>query len=232
MSGDSANDSADDALSEQQQLQVLTASLFRSQEDERRRIARELHDDVSQRLAAIEIEADKIDKSLPDSATAVRDGLHKMRTRITELSEDVRRMSDRLHPSIVEDLGLQRALASLTDQFGRNGEMIASFSCDAVPQNVPFDVAIALYRITEEALRNVAKHGGRTHARVSLNGTKDGLQLQVADFGEGFDIECTRPRLGLLAMRERARAIGATLEVHSALGEGTRVKVIAPHTVL
>lgn len=212
----------------QDELRALTVSLFTSQEEERRRIARELHDDVSQRLAAIEIDGDQLEQNIPPDASAAKEGLARIRERLASLSQDVRLMSHRLHPSIIEDLGLNPALQLLTEEFGRRENMIATFASQNVPGNVPLEVATALYRIAQETLRNVSKHAGQTHARVSLRGTPEGLQLQVADFGNGFDTKTGKPGLGLLSMEERARHIGATLRVQSAPGEGTRVTVNVP----
>ncbi len=212
----------------QEELRTLTASLFNSQEEERRRIARELHDDISQRLAAIEMDSDQVERNIPETASAAKESIQRIRARIAKLSTDVRRMSHRIHPSIIEDLGLKAALRTLTEDFGRGEKMIATFSSQSVPESIPLDVSTALYRIAQEALRNVSKHADQTHARVSLRGTGEGLQLQIADFGQGFDQDEVRPGLGLLSMEERARQIGATLQVQSALGEGTKVSVNVP----
>ncbi|MBV9083410.1 MAG: hypothetical protein JOZ62_12080 [Acidobacteriaceae bacterium] len=212
----------------QDELRALTVSLFTSQEEERRRIARELHDDVSQRLAALEIESDEAEGSIPEQAAAAKQAMQRIRARIMKLSEDVRLMSHRLHPSIIEDLGLKAALQALTEEFGRRENMIATFLSRDVPDDLPLQVSTALYRITQEALRNVSKHAGQTHARVSLKGTPEGIELQVADFGHGFDIDGGRPGLGLLSMEERARHIGGRLHVQSRRGDGTRVSVSIP----
>ena len=212
----------------QDELRALAVSLFNSQEEERRRIARELHDDVSQRLAALEIDSDQAEQSLSAEGAVSRESLQRIRARLAKLSQDVREMSHRLHPSIIEDLGLKPALQALTDEFGRRENMIATFSAQDAPDHIPLDVATVLYRIAQEALRNVSKHAGQTHARVSLRGTPDGLQLLVADFGNGFDPEGRKAGLGFVSMEERARQIGATLHVNSAPGEGTRVTVNVP----
>jgi len=212
----------------QDELRALTVSLFTSQEEERRRIARELHDDISQRLAALEINGDQVDKSLPGDASAAKEGMQRIRSGLAKLSEDVRTLSHRIHPSIIEDLGLKAALRTLTEEFGERENMIATFSSEDLPDGIPLEAATALYRITQEALRNVSKHAGQTHTRVSLKGTTDGLQLQVADFGHGFESRDGRSGLGLVSMEERARQIGATLHVQSKLGEGTRVTISVP----
>jgi two-component system CheB/CheR fusion protein len=212
----------------QEELRALAVSLFTSQEEERRRIARELHDDISQRLAAIEIDADKIDRSMETDLGAAHQAIAQIRPRVAQLSEDVRTMSHRLHPSIIEDLGLRAALRTLTEEFGQRENMIATFSSENVSDEVSLETATGLYRITQEALRNVAKHAGKTHARVSLKETSEGLQLQIADFGHGFDLESGHHGLGLISMEERARHIGGSLELWSALGEGTRVTITVP----
>lgn len=212
----------------QEELRALTANLFASQEEERRRIARELHDDIGQRLGAIEMESDQVWNRLPAEAGAARESIERIRARAAELSEDVRLMSHRLHPSVIEDLGLRPALQSLAEEFGRREDMIVTFSTRNVPESLPLDVATALYRIAQEALRNVSKHAGQTHTRVTLTGTPDAVRLQVADFGQGFDVESERHGLGLLSMEERARHLGGEVVVQSALGEGTKITVTVP----
>ncbi|MBV9268014.1 MAG: PAS domain S-box protein, partial [Acidobacteriaceae bacterium] len=214
----------------QEELRALAASLFTSQEEERRRIARELHDDVSQRIAALEMEGDEVQRNIPSGAEAAKQTIQRIQARLSELSEDVRLMSHRLHPSILEDLGLEPALQSLTEEFGRRENMIATFSPQEVPTGLSLEVSTALYRIAQEALRNISKHAGQTHARVSLRGTRDGIQLQVSDFGHGFDVTKERPGLGLISMEERARQIGAEFRIQSSSGEGTRVTVTVPLT--
>jgi two-component system CheB/CheR fusion protein len=210
------------------ELRALAANLFTSQEEERRRIARELHDDISQRLAVLEIDGDQAVRSISSDAVAAKRAMERIRAAMARLSEDVRLMSHRLHPSMIEDLGLKAALRTLTDEFGEREHMIVTFSSENVPENLPLETATALYRITQEALRNVSKHAGQTHTRVSLKGTPDRLQLHVADFGHGFDLEAERHGLGLVSMEERARQIGATLQLQSALGEGTRITITVP----
>ena len=211
-----------------EELRALAVNLFTSQEEERRRIARELHDDLSQRLAALEIDGDQVQKNIDASPEAAKEGLARIRSQIAELSEDMRTMSHRLHPSMIEDLGLKAALRTLTEEFGQRENMLATFYSENVPEGLPLETATALYRIAQEALRNVGKHAGQTHTRVSLKGTPQGVQLQVADFGHGFDLDSGQHGLGLVSMEERARQIGASFEVQSALGEGTKITVNAP----
>ncbi|MBV9038730.1 MAG: PAS domain-containing protein, partial [Acidobacteriaceae bacterium] len=209
----------------QDELRALTGSLFTSQEEERRRLARELHDDISQRLAAFDLDSNEVLRHLGADSSLAEQKLQEIRGRMRGLSEDVRRLSHQLHPSTLEDLGLASALRSLTGEFGEREKMITTFSAQELPPAIPIEVATGLYRIAQEALRNVAKHAGKTHVKVLLRGKPEALELQVADSGLGFDTEDKRSGLGLISMEERARLIGATLKIESALGEGTKVTV-------
>ncbi len=210
------------------ELQALTGSLLTSQEEERRRVARELHDDLSQRLAAIGMQGDAISQTMAQDPAAARSELERILKALGDLAEDVRLLSHRLHPAMLDDLGLAAALRSLTEEFGEREAMITTFYSDQVPETIPREVATGLYRIAQEALRNVAKHAGQTHIKVQLKGVPGGLELQVADAGKGFDMEQIRPGLGLISMRERAHLIGATIQVQSAVHEGTKVSVYVP----
>jgi two-component system CheB/CheR fusion protein len=211
-----------------EELRALTGGLLTSQEEERRRLARELHDDISQRLAAFDLDSNEVFQNITTHPALAEQKCHQIRARMRELSEDVRRLSHRLHPSAIEDLGLASALRSLTEEFGEREKMITTFSAQDLPEVLPVEVATGLYRIAQEALRNVAKHAGKTHVKVSLRGRPGALELQVQDFGLGFDADDKRSGLGLISMEERARLIHATLNVESALGEGTKVIVDVP----
>lgn len=216
---------------EREELRALVDSLFVSQEEERRRVARELHDDLSQRLAALEIEGDQLQRKIETDVEAAKAGCTLIRSRIAALSDDVRALSHRLQPSIIEDLGLKAALRSLTQEFGQRENVIATFSPENVPDNIPLETATALYRITQESLQNVGKHAGKTHVRVSLKGTPHGIQLRIADSGRGFDIESVRRGLGLISIEQRTRQIGGTLQVKSAAAKGTSVTIDVKLTV-
>ena len=212
----------------QSELRALTANLFMSHEEERRRVARELHDDVSQQLALLHIELERCEQRFHDAPDEMRQKLQQLRQRTAVLAEDVRSISHRLHPSILDDLGLPQALKALVDEFAEREGMLATFTRRDVPPEVPKEVATTLYRITQEALRNISKHAGRTHAKVMLEGSDSRLRLEIADFGEGFDTHQSRAGLGLISMEERARSVDGTLAVQSALGRGTIVAVEVP----
>lgn len=212
-------------------LRALAARLFISQEEERRRVARELHDDVGQKLAILEIDTEKLRQNLPADPHEARRALEDLRTRVAALSHDVREISHGLHPSVLEDLGLSHALKSLIEEFADREQMLATFVGKRVPEHIPVQISAAVYRIAQEALRNVAKHAGKTHVKVTLQGTKDRLRLIVRDSGEGFDTTAkVAPGLGLVSMRERASLAGGTFDIKSELGEGTTVTVTVPLT--
>ncbi len=212
----------------QSELRALAASLFTSQEEERRRVARELHDDINQQLALLTMELEHCYQRLPEDPAGVRERLDALRTRTTQLSDEVRNISHRLHPSILDDLGLPYALKALAEEFGQREGMVATFTRRNVPSSLPKEIAGALYRIAQEALRNVAKHAGRTHAKIALEGSEESIRLEVTDLGEGFDLEESRGGLGLLSMEERAGLIRGRFQVRSALGKGTTVTVDVP----
>lgn len=206
---------------------LLAARLLAFGEAERRRIARELHDDISQRLALLADDADhlRVEAVLADESNRRR--LDKLVDQARNLSEDLRRISHRLHPSVIQDLGLSVAIRSLTADFADRTGMPASFVEKSVPPHLPLDVSTALYRIVQEALRNVTKHAGETSVLVTLNGRADDLVLFVSDLGAGFDAT-HQFGLGLLSMRERAYLAGGAFSLVSSVGNGTTVQVRVP----
>ncbi len=213
----------------QEELRALAGSLFTSQEDERRRVARELHDDISQKLALLEIQAREYRKTLPDEISDVKTQVKAWAEKAGKLSEDVRQLSHALHPSVLDDLGLTPALRQMVEDFGAREGMPTTFDAVAVPGTLSRDAATSLYRIAQEALRNVSKYAGKTHVRVTLMGTENGVRLTVRDLGRGFDSgEKAQGSLGLLSMEERARLVGGTFRVESEINAGTTVEVEVP----
>jgi two-component system CheB/CheR fusion protein len=212
----------------QDELRALAGSLFTSQEEERRRVARELHDDICQKLTVLAIDAHQIGNRIgsePDEAVREMD---RVRTAIGSLSEEVRRISHALHPAAIDVLGVASALQSLVDDFRAREQMIVTFSPQHVPENVPHRIATGLYRIAQEALRNVAKHAGKTHVKVTLRGGSTSLRLRIVDFGHGFDSQARRMGLGLISMEERARMMEGSFTVESKVGDGTKITVDVP----
>jgi signal transduction histidine kinase len=210
-------------------LRKLAAKLLHAQEEERRRIAREMHDDWTQRLALLGIDIAKLEKYLgtPEKARPL---LHLMQEQLVALSRDVHTLSRQLHPSILDDLGLVEALRSECAGFARREGIDVIYLPEEIPSTLPKDVALCVYRIAQEALRNLAKHAAVNKAWVSLQVTGTELVLRVQDEGVGFDLTSphSHPGLGLSGMEERARLIQAKLAILSATGRGTTVEVRVP----
>jgi PAS domain S-box-containing protein len=212
----------------QEELRDLTAHLFTVQEEERQRVSRELHDDVSQRLSALELMMQ--DLTHDQCTEEERRQIGKVREHLHSLNDDVRQISHRLHPSILNDLGLSTAIKAMVTEFGEREGMPATFIGQDVPENVPQPAATSLYRITQEALRNVSKHAGKTHVKVLLKGYDESLRLEVLDLGIGFDqeAEVRSDGLGLISMKERARLAQGAFSIESSLGAGTKIVVEVP----
>jgi two-component system CheB/CheR fusion protein len=212
----------------QEELRGLTAHLFNVQEEERQRVARELHDDISQRLSLLEMLLHDVD--VEDATQKNRAKIENAQNQIQSINTDVRLISHRLHPAILNDLGLSAALKALVSEFGERESMPATFVTQNLPESWSSEAATALFRIAQEALRNVAKHAGKTHVKVVLAGEGDHLHLKVMDFGIGFDqeMENRADGLGMISMQERARLAGGKLKVTSKLGEGTTVSAEVP----
>jgi two-component system, chemotaxis family, CheB/CheR fusion protein len=210
-------------LRAQQQLRDLASHLIVVQEEERQRVARELHDDISQRLSLLDLRCAEVEAGDTQHISTIRDTVQALNT-------DVRGISHRLHPAILKDLGLSRALRAMVHEFREREAMPATYSESNLPDDLSASVTTAIYRITQEALRNITKHAGETHVKVSINADDGVVRLQVRDFGLGFDQESDYPNkgLGMISMEERARIVGGNFSVKSALGEGTTIAVEIP----
>lgn len=221
---DSAFDISDRKRAEET-LRELGGRLIAAQEDERRRIARELHDDVSQRLALLSVELEHLHLQ-----RSVKEGDEERWTSLSkaaaEIAVDIHRISHRLHPSRLEALGLVAAISGFCQELWSQQRLQVRFTHDAVPRAVPGDVALCLYRVVQEALQNVIKHSGVMEAEVHLAGNGEGLMLRVSDPGSGFAPDRRYDvGLGLLSMRERVLSLGGNIVVQSAPGRGTRIGV-------
>jgi signal transduction histidine kinase len=203
----------------------LGGRLITAHEDERRRLARELHDDVTQRLAALAIQAAKLEGGAERS-----ESVHSIRDGLVELSEDVHALSYRLHPTVIEDLGLVEALRAECDRVARNEPIRVELDAGAVPARLPVDAAVGLFRVAQEALRNVARHAKASDVQVALHGGNGRLVLAVRDNGSGFE-DSRKERgasLGIASMRERMRQLDGSLDVDSAPGRGTTITAWVP----
>ena len=214
------------------EYQRLADRLIEAQENERRRIARELHDDITQRLTLIGLEAGEIGRRDGEAAIVPRSALERLSEELSSLIGDVTRLSHRLHPTLLGRVGLSAAVRALCrDLTGQQGLQV-TFVDLGVPAELPEAQALALYRVAQEALRNALKHSGAHRAAVQLGVHDAVLVLEVSDDGQGFDPE--RPRkdsgLGLLSMTERVQVLEGTLTVQSRPGSGTTVRVVLPLT--
>ena len=206
----------------------LGGRLITAHEDERRRIARELHDDVTQRLARLSIDAALIGRQ--PTAQSEHEVAQALREELVRLSDDVHGLSHQLHPAVLEDLGLVEALRAEGDRLVRCESIACKVETSGVPPNLRKEVALCLFRVAQEAMRNVARHARASAVDIALAPQRDGLELTVADNGRGFEPGrgSGRPSLGLASMRERVRLLRGTLEVDSGPGRGTTVHAWVP----
>jgi two-component system, chemotaxis family, CheB/CheR fusion protein len=214
-------------LQNRNELRALAASLLNSQGEERRRVSRELHDDLSQQLAKLQFDVETLEHQLPPDLKRAKTRLKIMRNDVGRLSNDLRRIAYELHPSTLDHLGLSVALRSLSREFSEREGLPIKFTGRKLPARIPIEVASALYRIAQEALRNIAKHAGKTSARIVLAGGSSHLSLSVLDNGVGFDPLSMKAKggLGLISMQERARLINGEFSLESSPGHGVTITV-------
>ncbi len=210
---------------QQHELRELAARLIRAQEDERSRIARELHDDLSQRLAAASIAIG----NLAEQATGRTDpaALTRVHADLAQIARDVHGLSRRLHPSVLDDLGLLAAIESECRGFFERGGPPVRLTHGGSLDGIDRETQIALYRVVQEALRNAYTHADASDVEIHLDGTGTEVMLTIADNGRGYDTTAPswRPGLGLASMAERARLLGGSSRITSRPGEGTTISV-------
>jgi PAS domain S-box-containing protein len=203
--------------------QALTAGLIRGQEEERRRLARDLHDGLSQQLAAISL---RIGAMQIHVAPPFHRQLQELEQRMGDVCEEIRRVSHELHPATLDHLGLITSLRGLCAEFSDQTGIKTEFANGELPGPLPADVSTCLYRVAQEALRNIARHTTGSNASVHLSWEDGELCLSITDYGIGFDAEEAKRRggLGLTSMHERMRLVGGSLDVESEPGRGTVVQ--------
>ncbi|MEZ5361427.1 MAG: PAS domain-containing protein [Bryobacterales bacterium] len=210
------------------QVARLSSRLIEAEEDERRRIARELHDGVNQDVAALAVELGMLAKDSSVTIEQIREHIQELGARAQLISDQVRDVSHQLHPATLETLGLSDALRSFAHTIGKLPGVRVETSIDESPSELSLRGATCLYRIAQEAVQNAIKHGHAELIHISLSVDKTRVRLTVADNGQGFDQPQTADGIGLVGMRERAQMVEGDLSVHSAPGQGAQVVMELP----
>lgn len=215
---------------QREDLRLLAGRLMTAQDDERRRIARDLHDDLSQKLAYLAMDLGKL-ASKPWSQELL-DALRGLQRRAGDAAENVRHISHQLHPSILDDIGLEAALEQYCEEFQERSGIRTHFSSRDVPDSLPREIASSVYHIFQESLRNVSKHSKAEEVFVTLEFADGHLRLNVRDEGVGLQASRLQSRsgIGIMGMKERARLVNGTVAIESELGQGTEISVTVPLT--
>ncbi len=222
---------ADDALRDSYaQVQDLAGRLISAQEGERTRIARDLHDDVGQQLAAVAIGLSRVRQHLPAESSETAEDVARLQEGVDQIAHALRDLSHELHPAALRHLGLGVALKGHCREFAERHGIEVDFRAEGDLRPVTPEIALCAFRVAQEALRNVAQHAGTIAVRVRLAGADGGLRLTIGDDGRGFDRDAIAalPGLGLVSMDERVRAVGGRLNIDTQPGEGTTVAIHVP----
>lgn len=213
-------------------LRNLSGRLIAAQEQERSRLARELHDGLSQNLAWLAVELELMGQRPPTDPAEIPRRLQELSAQMKKLSSEVHRISHDLHPAKLTQLGLTTAIAELCQAPSSDHHLLITFDHNAVPRSLPPGVALCLYRVAQESIQNAVRHSAAKNVRVEMTIKANEIYLGVADDGRGFAVESTRTTstLGLVSMRERVRLVHGQMGIESKPGEGTRVSVRIPLT--
>jgi PAS domain S-box-containing protein len=212
------------------QLEQLAKRLMEAQEEERKRISRELHDDIGQRVALLAIELDMVRQQLAGESE-LRERIEQLQALTGELGTDLHFLSHALHSAKLKHLGLEAALRELCSRMSNNPGLEVELNCGNASNAITEDEALVLYRIAQEALNNVLRHSKATKADISLEYTETQAKLVISDNGRGFDVGASSDGIGLVGMRERVRAVGGEFRVFSAAEMGTEVHASVPLTM-
>ena len=210
--------------------EAVSQKLIEAHEDERTHIARELHDDLSQRLAVVTVRLGNLLQNPAVSVAELEPEIREMYQQVGELASDVQALSHGLHPPKLELMGLEAAVTGFCGEMSATHDVRIDVLVSDIPRSLPPDISLCLYRIAQEALQNFVKHGGVPRAEVSLLRQSNALNLTVKDYGAGFDLHDAMrgPGLGLTTMKERLKVLGGQLSIDSQPGRGTTVHAIAP----
>ncbi len=217
----------------QKDLQSFAGRLIAGKEEELRRLSRELHDDLTQRLAVIAIDIGKLEMQMKKMASPLPDSgqsITSIKEHLIDVSKDVHRIARQLHPTILDDLGLVRAIESQCAGVMQRADIVIIFEAMDVPERFFNDIPLCIYRIAQEGLKNIVEHSGARKCEVTLQGKDNALTLMISDDGKGFDPEEVRekPGLGLKSMRERVHLVQGEFAIETLPGQGTTIQVTVP----
>jgi PAS domain S-box-containing protein len=211
-------------------LSGVSRRLIDAQEQERARIARDLHDDFGQRLALLTIELEQLQQNSPDLPAEVRSRVGELRKHTSEIATDIQSLSHELHSSRLEYLGIAATTRAFCKEFGEQQKVEIDFKTHGLPSPVPLDISLCFFRVLQEALHNSAKHSGVRRFEVQLWGTPGEIHLTVRDSGAGFDREAAKQNrgLGLISMAERLKLLKGTFSIESQPKRGTTIHACVP----
>ena len=216
---------------DRQELRRLTGKLFQSQEEERRRIARELHDESGQSLTAVKLALERLEQNVSSPEKRLREEIGEIIMMVRRTSSEIRHLSYHLHPTLLSDLGLEPALDLYFKEIKNHTGHNIEFSMVGFDHRLDVDMETVFYRFSQEALTNALKHSGSDNFRLSIIKSYPKIIFRAADDGIGFDtqiIGTDKRNLGLLGMRERTSLLGGTFQLRSKPGEGTRIRIEIP----
>jgi PAS domain S-box-containing protein len=211
-------------------LSKVSQKLIQAQEHERSRLARELHDDINQRLSLLAAALDRLKHQLPTATEQLKQHLSVASEHVADIGRDIQALSHRLHSPKLELLGLAAAASSFCREFSQRQDVEIDFQASSIPRNLPDDISLTLYRVLQEALQNAVKHSGARHFYVSLAGKTDAIELAVQDSGAGFKLDeaIKGQGLGLASMKERMKLVDGELSMESQLNQGTTIRARVP----
>jgi len=214
----------------EEELRNIGGRLINAQEEERKRLARELHDDVSQRLALLSLEIEQMGHEILTSQNGLKKTVERLSKKAQELSSDLHRLSYQLHPFKLDHVGLSVSIETLCAELSQHQDLEIKFRQEGFPAVLSEEVTLCVFRIAQESLHNVVKHSGATEADVVLTKTESGVRLTVSDNGHGFDVDEAKKkkRLGLISISERLRLVNGKVSIRSQLLRGTQIEVLVP----
>jgi len=213
-----------------QALSSVSCRLIEAHEEERTWLARELHDDINQRLAFLTVTLDIVKRGLPADVAGASRSISEVREQIIDLGNDIQALSHRLHSSKLDYLGLAAAASAFCKEFSERQGVHVDFNGEAVPKNLSKEISLCLFRVLQEGLQNAKKHSGSPHLQVSFTYNSDKIELTVRDSGTGFNVEQAMMGhgLGIASMRERLKLVDGVLSIESQAQKGTAIHATVP----